>query len=162
MQLNSTDVIVIMSNLDPFSYYVFYVLAITVSSSDPSDNAIAMTAEAGNTCLYAYVFTVIIYISFSAPSAPFNVTAFNLSSTSIMVTWRSPMTLNGIVRSYRVEYTRITNNTVEDITTTNTSVVIVMLEIFTAYQVQVFATTVAEGDGSVIVTVTTDEDSELI
>jgi len=37
-----------------------------------------------------------------------------------------------------------------------------MLEKFTTYQVQVFATTVAEGEGSDIVTVTTDEDSELV
>ena len=71
------------------------------------------------------------------------------------------MIANGIIRSYRVEFTSITDRFVDDITTTNTSVVIVMLEKFTAYQVQVFATTVAEGDGSDIVTVTTDEDSEL-
>ena len=36
-----------------------------------------------------------------------------------------------------------------------------MLEKFTTYQVQVFASTVAEGDGSDVVTVTTDEDSKL-
>ena len=35
-----------------------------------------------------------------------------------------------------------------------------MLEIFTTYQVEVFATTVAEGDGSEIVNVTTDEDGK--
>ena len=79
-----------------------------------------------------------------------------------MITWQSPMILNGIVRSYRVEFTRTTDNVVDNITTTNTSVVIVMLEKFTTYQVQVFATTVVEGDGSDIVTVTTDEDSELL
>ena len=79
-----------------------------------------------------------------------------------MVTWQSPMIPNGIVRSYRVEFNRTTDNVVDDITTTNTSVVIVMLEKFTTYQVQVFATTVVEGDGSDIVTVTTDEDSKLL
>ena len=78
-----------------------------------------------------------------------------------MVTWQSPMIPNGIVRSYRVEFTGINDSFVDDITTTNTSVVIVMLEKFTTYQVQVFATTVEEGDGSDIVTVITDEDSEL-
>ena len=72
------------------------------------------------------------------------------------------MILNGIVRSYRVEFTSIADNFTNDITTTNTSVVIVMLEKFTTYEVQVFATTVAEGNGSNIVTVTTDEDSELL
>ena len=72
------------------------------------------------------------------------------------------MILNGMLRSYRVEFTRVTDSFIDDITATNTSVVIVMLEKFTMYQVQVFATTVAEGDGSDIVTVTTDEDSKLL
>ena len=64
MQLNSTDITVMVSNLDPFSYYVFYVLAMTVASSDPSDNVIAMTAEAGNAflCIYVCVYIVIICI----------------------------------------------------------------------------------------------------
>ena len=85
-----------------------------------------------------------------------------MSSTTIMVTWQSPMIPNGILRFYRVEFTRITDNVVDDITTTNTSVIIGMLEKFTTYQIQVFATTVAEGDGSNIVMVTTDEDSKLL
>ena len=115
------------------------------------------------TCVYIHAATDYVYvICFIAPSAPLNVTARNISSTSIMVTWQSPMILNGIIRSYRVEFTRTTDNAVDDITTTNTSVVIVMLEKFATYQIQVFATTVAEGDGSDIVTVTTDEDSELV
>ena len=79
-----------------------------------------------------------------------------------MVTWQSPMTPNGIVRSYRVVFTRITDSIVDDVNTNNTSVVISMLEKFTTYRVQVFATTVAEGNGSDVVTVTTDEDSELL
>ena len=48
MELNSTDVTVVVTNLDPFNYYVFYVLAFTVASSDPSENDTALTAEAGN------------------------------------------------------------------------------------------------------------------
>ena len=80
-----------------------------------------------------------------------------------MVTWMPPMTLNGIIRSYRVQYNEI--DTLDDNfdTTDNmtTSLIIGMLEKFTTYEVQVFATTVEEGNGSEIVTVTTDEDSEL-
>ena len=109
----------------------------------------------------------------TAPSAPLNVTAYNHSSTSIMVTWQPPMTPNGIVRFYRVEYASTTddvdqefsgstNDVVKEIITTNTSVIITMLEKFTTYEVQVFATTITEGDGSDVVTVTTDEDSELL
>ena len=97
-----------------------------------------------------------------APSAPINVTARNVSSTSILIMWEPPMTRNGIIVSYRVEFTRITDNFVDNAITTYTSVTIGMLEKFTTYQVQVFAMTVAEGDGSDIVAITTDEDSELL
>ena len=68
------------------------------------------------------------------------------------------MTPNGMVRSYRVEYTTASATT--SVNTSSTSVVLTGLEIFTNYQVQVFATTVAEGVGSEIVMVTTDEDSK--
>ena len=67
---------------------------------------------------------------------------------------------NGIIRSYRVSFTRMSDRFAGEINTTNTSVVIIMLEKFTTYLVQVFANTVDEGDGSNVVTVTTDEDSE--
>ena len=56
MELNSTDVTVVVTNLDPFNYYVFYVLAFTVASSDPSENDTALTAEAGNTYIPAYTY----------------------------------------------------------------------------------------------------------
>ena len=79
-----------------------------------------------------------------------------------MVTWQPPMTPNGIVRFYRIQFTNITDNIINEIITTNTSVIIFMLEKFTTYEVQVFATTITEGDGSDVVTVTTDEDSKSI
>ena len=84
-----------------------------------------------------------------------------------MVTWMPPMTPNGIIRSYRVELTRMgdSNDTVVSNSTTdntNTSVIVSMLEKFTTYEVQVFATTVEEGSGSETIMVTTDEDSELL
>ena len=60
MELNSTDVTVVVSNLDPFNYYVFYVLAFTVASSDPSENDTALTAEAGNTKTTVIVYAVYI------------------------------------------------------------------------------------------------------
>ena len=92
-----------------------------------------------------------------------------------MVTWQSPLTPNGMIRSYRVRTTNVTDasdrgsgsgfTNLSDETNyyfnaMNTSVIITMLERNTTYQVQVFATTVSEGDGSDIVTVTTDENSE--
>ena len=54
MELNSTNVTVVVTGLDPFNYYVFHVLAVTVESSDPSKNDTALTAEEGNTCAYLH------------------------------------------------------------------------------------------------------------
>ena len=47
-ETNSTDVTTVVSGLDPFTTYVFYVLAFTVAPSTASDNDTALTAEAGN------------------------------------------------------------------------------------------------------------------
>ena len=49
-ELNSTDVTIVVTGLDPFNHYIFYVLAVTVASSDPSENDTALTAEAGKIC----------------------------------------------------------------------------------------------------------------
>ena len=46
-ELNSTDTMIVVADLDPFNNYVFYVLAFTVASSDPSDNVTAMTEQSG-------------------------------------------------------------------------------------------------------------------
>ena len=48
MELNSTDVAAVVSGLNPFTSYVFYVLAFTVAPSNASENDTALTAEAGN------------------------------------------------------------------------------------------------------------------
>lgn len=48
MELNSTDVATVVSGLNPFTSYVFYVLAFTVAPSNASENDTALTAEAGN------------------------------------------------------------------------------------------------------------------
>ena len=76
---------------------------------------------------------------------------------------------NGIIRLYHIEVTKIGDDDslefpslVINVTATETSVVIGMLEIFTSYKVQVFAVTVSEGEPSDVVVVTTDEDSELL
>ena len=52
-----------------------------------------------------YVVTLIILhcLSYTAPSAPLNVTALAINPTLVMVTWQPPLTLNGIIRSYQVE-----------------------------------------------------------
>ena len=44
---NFQNVTVLVSGLDPFTSYTFYVLAVTVTPSEPSDNVTVLTDEAG-------------------------------------------------------------------------------------------------------------------
>ena len=50
-ELNSTGVSTMVTDLDPFTSYVFYVVAFTVELSNRSESDTAMTAEAGNISL---------------------------------------------------------------------------------------------------------------
>ena len=47
MKVNSTNVTVLISGLDPFTNYTFYVLAVTIAPSEPSDSVTVLTDEAG-------------------------------------------------------------------------------------------------------------------
>ena len=47
MEVNSSDVTVLVSGLDPFTNYTFYVIAVTIAPSEPSDNVTIRTNEAG-------------------------------------------------------------------------------------------------------------------
>ena len=44
---NSSGVTVLVSGLHPFTNYTFYVLAVTVTPSEPSDSVTVLTDEAG-------------------------------------------------------------------------------------------------------------------
>jgi len=80
-----------------------------------------------------------------------------------MVTWQPPITSNGIVRSYCINYVtgpRCVESNTMIVPNSSQSASINNLEIFTTYRIQVFATTITKGDGSEIVYVTTDEDSK--
>ena len=47
MEVNSSDVTVLVSGLDHFTNYTFYVLAVTVIPSESSDNITVLTDEGG-------------------------------------------------------------------------------------------------------------------
>ena len=47
MEVNSSDVTVLVSGLDHFTNYTFYVLAVTIAPSEPSDNVTVLTDESG-------------------------------------------------------------------------------------------------------------------
>ena len=117
-----------------------------------------------------YVVTLIIVhcLSYTAPSAPLNVTALAINPTSVMVTWQPPLIPNGIIRSYQVEVSDsgsgFTNTSVDvdySFDGATNSAVISMLDENATYLIQVFAVTVSIGQGSDIIIVTTEENSKL-
>ena len=54
MEMNSSDVTVLVIGLDSFASYTFYVLAVTVVASEPSDSVTVLTDEAGTVNIYCF------------------------------------------------------------------------------------------------------------
>lgn len=103
----------------------------------------------------------------SAPSAPpDNVTAYNLTSTSVIVTWFPVPSdlLNGILQTYQVSYRKAfdKNSSTTEIAVGNTSLFFIIsgLKKFTAYSVWVKAVTIAAGPSSSVLNVLTNEDGK--
>ena len=65
MKVNSSDVTVLVSGLNPFTNYTFYVLAVTVAPSGASNNVTVLTNETGrwNSCL-KYTLSVFLFVSY--------------------------------------------------------------------------------------------------
>ena len=64
MEVNSSDVTVLVSGLYPFTNYTFYVLAVTVAPSEPSDNVTVLTVERGKTTFlhHTFAFSTLAYL----------------------------------------------------------------------------------------------------
>ena len=109
-----------------------------------------------------------VCFEFLAPSAaPESVSAYNISSTSIVVTWsRVPDNLlNGILQSYHVmlrEASQSSRPKTIMVANSSLSVIVSSLKKFTVYSVWVAAVTVVSGPNSAAVIVSTDEDGKLL
>ena len=109
-----------------------------------------------------------VCFEFLAPSAaPESVSAYNISSTSIVVTWsRVPDNLlNGILQSYHVmlrEASQSSRPKTIMVANSSLSVIVSSLKKFTVYSVWVAAVTVVSGPNSAAFNVSTDEDGKLL
>ncbi|XP_067022800.1 receptor-type tyrosine-protein phosphatase delta-like isoform X6 [Acropora muricata] len=126
--------------LTPFTLYNVKVLAVTGAGGG---NASAVTVTTDET----------------VPSAPQDLRAWNLSESSVFVTWREPSHVNGNLKGYKVYYkpaseSKFMSREVEGKTT---RVTLHSLISFTLYNVKVIAVTGAGGGNASAVTVTTDE-----
>ena len=80
--------------------------------------------------------------SFLAPPPPYNLTAYNQSSTSINLNWTRPLFPNGIIQMYKVVYYPAENTSgTTNITTLTTSLTISGLAFYTLYTFRVSVVT---------------------
>ena len=159
IELFTTELSIVISDLQPFTNYTVSVRAFTVAVGPPGSITVR-TDPAGKleSRIYFYLFTF-FYNSTAPSAAPQNVTAMAVDSTSISVSWSLPPLAdrNGIIVGYNITYPDIEI----ELFTTELSIVISDLQPFTNYNVSVRAFTVASGPpGSA--TVRTDSAGESI
>ena len=85
-------------------------------------------------------------------------TAYNTSSTTIMVTWQRPQYPNGIIRGYQMSYTPQGGNaSLLNISSANSSILLTGLQIYKVYNVSLRVLTAAYSNFSSVFSVSTDE-----
>ena len=172
--LNTSSLLIVVTGLQEYVFYNISVRAYTSVGPGPySDPVTERTLEDGNVplCHFCYQYVNIIDQNFqsSVPAVPpQNVQATAISSTEIMVTWDEIPGLdqNGIIINYEVEIEPLqflTDIFVDQLTTTNLSIVVTGLEEYVFYNISVRAyTSVGPGPYSDPVTERTSEDGNVL
>jgi receptor-type tyrosine-protein phosphatase Q len=90
---------------------------------------------------------------------PTNVTAIPLTSTSILLTWSPPLMIeqNGLIRNYKVSVSNNDKGTLIMEETSQLSIQVDDLDIFTLYYCSISAVTIQEGEYTEPISVTTKE-----
>ena len=101
---------------------------------------------------YIHVLLLLLYFTL-APSSVRNLAAVAINSTAINITWQPPINPNGDV-SYLV---RVQGSSVDQVNTTDTSVIVTNLRIYTMHYVTVMAVNAAGESSSEDTTVRTLE-----
>ena len=100
-------------------------------------------------------------VPYSVPSPPLLVTADNVKSTSMTISWQPPHDPNGIIRGYQVSYSpHGESEFLHDVVGHTTSTELSSLKPHTEYTIRVRAKTVDFGDCSSPIGVNTLDDGE--
>ncbi|XP_029010469.1 phosphatidylinositol phosphatase PTPRQ isoform X2 [Betta splendens] len=118
----------LVSELDPFTEYMFRVSASTTVGEGPATYITEKTRE-------------------QVPSSVLDVSYQNISSTSILVTWAPPLNPNGRITHYTVYGLNLHRDQALSWKTNNTSILITDLDKYTGYKLRVAAST-AVGESS--------------
>ena len=146
---NSTSTIV--TDLHPYYTYSFKVAAVTIAVGPQSVPVTARTLEDGNLwCVFIVRRNTIISSACTVPTGvPQSVEAVAVSSTSINVTWNSPLLeeQNGLIRSYHINVSAAEDREVTNFETdgSTTNFVLTSLHPYYLYSIKVSAFTIAIG-----------------
>ena len=144
--VNGTTLATTLTGLYPYTQYSCYVTANTsVGEGNPSIILPQRTEEAGVLITLKYTSIPHMFL-FPAPPPPFNLTAYNDSSTAITLNWARPQFPNGLIQFYEVVYypDGYTNGAINT-TTPNTTLTINGLAYYTLY---LFNVSVVTGGGT--------------
>ncbi|XP_013765491.1 phosphatidylinositol phosphatase PTPRQ [Pundamilia nyererei] len=123
MDVLSEELSYLVSDLVPFTEYTFRVTASTTVGEGPAANITEKTRE-------------------QVPSSVLEVSYQNISSTSILVSWTSPINPNGRITHYTVYGLKLPSNQGLKWVTSTTSILITDLDKYTPYKLRVAASTV--------------------
>ncbi|XP_043980566.1 phosphatidylinositol phosphatase PTPRQ [Gambusia affinis] len=118
----SEELSYLVSDLNPFTEYVFRVTASTAAGEGPAANITEKTSE-------------------QVPSSVLEVSYQNISSTSILVNWVPPLNPNGRITHYSVYGLNLRSNQAMKWDTNTTSILISELDKNTGYKLRVAAST---------------------
>ena len=144
--VNGTTLAATLIGLSPYTQYSCYVTANTsVGEGSPSVISTSSTVEGGmlfSAAWYVHLIHVLIRFVFVAPPPPYNLTAYNQSSTLITLNWTRPLFPNGIIMMYLILYYPAENtNEITNTTTLTTSLTIRELAFYTLYTFRVCVVT---------------------
>lgn len=122
------DIMMIHGNITGLTPYTTYMVTITVltksGEGQPSDKLYQTTLE-------------------GVPDTPQDVTATEVTNTSVLVTWKPPAAINGILRNYDVHYNGLKTKVEVSMPLENaTEIRLVNLSSYTNYSISVSACTI--------------------
>ena len=161
-----------LTNLRPFTKYTCSVRAATVKGEGSAAMASVVTNEEGTSIIIDHQNYIISYakiklpclfvILYTVPGPPDNFTGISTNSSSITLSWNTPIEPNGIITNYSIQYFVIAAGKTLQISlmSSQTTTTLSGLLPYTNYSCNITAHTSVGGGPAATINVTTEQDSE--
>ena len=164
-EYTTTNTNITVTNLSPYTTYVWTIAASTSVGIGPNSTAInVLMPEDGKNGILYLVILLTVYFPTAPNGAPRNLSGVSSSSRRIYLTWHPPpeALTNGIIREYYVNVTDTVTGEVQLLSSQSEVLEITNLHPYYTYKVAVAAYTVALGPFTDQITVQTLEDGALL